>query len=409
MSDNLNILIYFAWPILAFIYNMQNRQIETLASTRACCGCGSCVQRCPQECISLHEDNEGFLYPTINKDACVDCGLCDKVCPVLNKSPRHEPVAVYASISKDEEARLQSSSGGIFSLLAEQVINEGGVVFGARFDEDWMVKLDYTESVDGIAAFRGSKYVQARTGNSFRLAEIFLRQGKKVFFTGTPCQIAGLKRFLRKEYDNLLTADCACYGVPSPKVWRHYLQESIGNHSRQDISSISFRNKTTGWKNYSFTICCNNAPLIRQSRYENAYMRALNLFLRPSCYECRMKGLCSAADLTLADFWGITELSPQMDDDKGTGLVIVHTDKGRKAYPDELIVSEAHSFDEATKKNGGLNSCPVPPPKRTLFFSELDKATNLEELIKRMQARSLLKTLKDKIWWTWHKFYKKME
>lgn len=389
--------------------NMQNRQIETLVSTKACCGCGSCFQRCPQECISLHEDNEGFLYPAINKDACINCGLCDKVCPVLNKNPQHEPIVVYASISKNEEVRKQSSSGGVFSLLAEQVINEGGVVFGVRFDEDWMVKLDYTETIDGIAAFRGSKYVQARTENFFREAEIFLRQGRKVLFTGTPCQVAGLKKFLQKDYENLLTADCACYGVPSPKVWRRYLRDFVGNHSKQDISSISFRDKTTGWNNYSITMYQNNALLIRQSHYENVYMRTLNLFLRPSCYECRMKGLCSVADFTLADFWGITELSPQMDDDKGTGLVIVHTDKGRKAYPDDLTISETHSFKEATRRNGGLSTCPTPHPKRALFFSELDKSTNLEDLIKRMQTRSFLKMVRDKVWWTWHKFYKKMK
>lgn len=394
---------------LPLFINMQHRPIELLVSTKTCCGCSACVQRCPQECISLCEDNEGFLYPTINKDVCINCGLCDRVCPVLNKSQQHEPIAVYASISKDEKIRMQSSSGGIFSLLAEQVINAGGVVFGARFDEHWQVKIDYTESINGIAAFRGSKYVQARVGNSFRQAEIFLQQGKKVFFTGTPCQIAGLKNFLRKEYTNLLTADCACYGVPTPKVWERYLQESVGNSSKQDISSISFRDKVTGWKNYSFTIYRRNSPLIRQSRYENVYMRAFSLFLRPSCYKCRMKGLCSMADFTLADFWGITELSSQMDDDKGTGLVIVHTDKGKEAYPKELTISESYSFNKAAKRNGGLTTCPTPHPKRALFFSELDKTPNLDSLIQRMQARSLLKMLRDKIWWTWHKFYKEMK
>ena len=388
---------------------MLTRQLESIVQTKACCGCGSCAQRCPQSCISMNADNEGFLYPTIHKDACIDCGLCDKVCPVLTPSTQHEPLSIYAAINKNEEIRLQSSSGGIFSLLAEQTINEGGVVFGAQFDEHWQVKLGYTEVLEGIAPFRGSKYVQARTENSFRLAEIFLQQGKKVLFTGTPCQIAGLKRFLRKEYDNLLTADCACYGVPSPKVWERYLQESVSHHSKQGISSISFRDKATGWKNYSFTICLDNAPFIRQNRYKNNYLRAFNLFLRPSCYKCHMKGLCSVADLTLADFWGITDVASQLDDDKGTGLVIIHTDKGEKAFPKDSVIRESYTFNESARKNGGLTSCPIPHPKRALFFSELDKAINLEDLIKKMQTRSLLKTLRDKIWWTWHKFYKKMK
>lgn len=162
-----------------------------------CCGCSACVQKCPKQCISLKEDNEGFLYPIVNTDTCVDCGICEKVCPVLNPEDTHEPLKVLAAKNRDEKIRMESSSGGIFTLLAEPIIREGGVVFGARFDEEWQVTLDYTETIDGLSAFRGSKYVQARTGDTYRQCEQFLKEGRKVLFTGSPCQIAGLNHYTK--------------------------------------------------------------------------------------------------------------------------------------------------------------------------------------------------------------------
>ena len=192
-----------------------------------CCGCSACVQRCPKQCITLKEDNEGFLYPIVDKKTCIDCGLCEKVCPILHQGEPQKPLKVYAAKNLNEEIRRQSSSGGIFTLLAEQVIQEGGVVFGARFDENWEVKHDYTETIEGLAVFRGSKYVQSRIEDNYKKAEEFLKQGRKVLFSGTPCQIAGLKRFLRKEYEELLTVDFVCHGVPSPGVWRKYLKETV--------------------------------------------------------------------------------------------------------------------------------------------------------------------------------------
>ena len=227
-----------------------------------CCGCSACVQKCPKQCISLKEDCEGFLYPIVDKDICIDCGLCEKVCPILYQGEERKPLKVFAAKNHDEEIRKQSSSGGIFTLLAEKIINEGGVVFGAKFDENWDVKHDYTETIEGLAAFRGSKYVQSRIEDNYRKAETFLKQGRKVLFSGTPCQIAGLKRFFRKEYENLLTVDFICHGVPSPGVWRRYLQETVArmcdkNRVSTDpisiknarVESISFRDKSHGWKN----------------------------------------------------------------------------------------------------------------------------------------------------------------
>lgn len=171
------------------------------------------------------EDNEGFLYPYVDVSSCVDCGLCEKVCPVINQGEAKQADKVYAAINPDDNIRLRSSSGGVFSMLAERIILENGVVFGARFDDNWEVIHDSCETIEGLAAFSGSKYVQSKIGNCFSRTEKYLKEGRKVLFSGTPCQIAGLHKFLRKDYDNLLTVDVVCHGVPSPAVWRAYLKE----------------------------------------------------------------------------------------------------------------------------------------------------------------------------------------
>ena len=191
----------------------------------SCCGCEACVQCCPKQCLTMHEDCEGFLYPQVDESSCIDCGLCEKVCPVIHQNASQEPLSSYIAINPNEEIRLKSSSGGIFTLLAEKIIAEGGVVFGARFDENWDVVHAWTDTIEGLAPLCGSKYVQSRIGNTYNEAKDFLKQGRKVLFSGTPCQIAGLKKFLRKEYANLLTVDFICHGVPSPGVWRRYLSE----------------------------------------------------------------------------------------------------------------------------------------------------------------------------------------
>ena len=194
---------------------------------KLCTGCAACYSICPVRCISMQEDSEGFLYPVVEKDKCTSCKKCETVCPAIVQRNERKPLYVYAAKNLNEEIRRQSSSGGIFTLIAESIIQEGGVVFGARFNENWEVVHDYTETIEGLAAFRGSKYVQSRIGNTYLSAKDFLLAGRKVLFSGTPCQIAGLKAFLQDDYDNLLTVDLVCHGVPSPLVWKRYLDETI--------------------------------------------------------------------------------------------------------------------------------------------------------------------------------------
>ena len=379
-----------------------------------CCGCNACVQKCPKQCISLKEDFEGFLYPIVDKATCIDCGLCEKVCPVLHQNEPREPLKVYAAKNYNEEIRKQSSSGGIFTLLAEKIIQESGVVFGARFDENWEVRHDYTETIEGLAAFRGSKYVQSRIEDNYLKAETFLKQGRKVLFSGTPCQIAGLKRFLRKEYENLLTVDFICHGVPSPGVWRRYLQETVvrmcdKNSVSTDpisiekarIESISFRDKESGWKKYSFTLTLSattwsgvkNTVSLSEVFPKNTFMKGFlaDLYLRPSCYACPAKCGKSDSDITIGDFWGIQNYYPELDDDKGISLLII----SNKNCKDLLLQVQLYEQKEIQHVYFKSVNCPSEREKfflkETCIYDRINKLCQNTKLtiIKKMIIRIL--------------------
>ena len=365
---------------------------------KLCCGCNACVQRCPKKCISVQEDEEGFLYPLVDLSMCIDCGLCEKVCPVLNQGSERNPIELFAAANRDDSIRMQSSSGGIFTALAEQVIQEKGVVFGARFDEKWEVKHDYTETIEGLKAFRGSKYVQSRIGDTFSKAEFFLKAGRKVMFTGTPCQIAGLRLFLRKEYENLLAVDIICHGVPSPLVWRKYLGEKIQQGGLESIQSISFRNKNTGWENYSFQIEYNKNHLksfFSEYASQNIFMKGFlaDLYLRPSCYACPAKKLKSGSDITLGDFWGIQHIKPELDDDKGVCAFIINTRKGIEWQNKLVIQKYKFDFTDVVKGNPSLVYSVDIPEKRAAFYDKL-RTSGLIKLVSKYTELPLILRLK---------------
>ncbi len=329
-----------------------------------CCGCAACVQACKKQCIRLTADKEGFLYPSINETLCVKCGKCLKVCPERQTYEARVPTGVYAAINPDEKVRMRSSSGGIFSLLAEYVIEQDGVVFGAAFNECLEVVHCHVETMEGVAAFQGSKYVQSRIGASFQDAENFLKSGRKVLFSGTPCQIAGLKSYLGKDYPGLLTVDFVCHGVPSPGIFKEYL---ASQHSA--VSDINFRDKRTGWKNYSITVATPSGDK-SQLFDANEYMRAFlgNLSLRPSCYRCRFRSGHSASDITLGDFWGIDKLRPELEDDKGVSLVIVNNKEADSLLKTLGCSLTEMALDDAVKYNPSINTSVTIPPHRHLFF-----------------------------------------
>lgn len=380
-----------------------------------CCGCNACVQVCPKQCISMKEDREGFLYPEVDKDICVDCHLCEKVCPVLNQGKERKPLKVYAAKNKDEEIRRQSSSGGIFTLLAEQVIDEGGVVFGARFNENWEVVHSYTETKEGLAAFRGSKYVQSRIGDNYKKAEEFLKSGRKVLFSGTPCQIAGLNLYLRKEYENLLTVDFICHGVPSPGVWREYLKEEIarqcdGKNSvlshpiekeKIRVKGISFRDKKLGWKKYSFVLTLSvpdghgveNTVLPSEPLNKNLFLRGFlaDLYLRPSCYACPAKCLKSGSDVTIGDFWGIEKVMPEMDDDKGVSVVMMNRDRFNID-----IISDRKEIKTYTQYSV-QHSCKEPVFRKLIFCDNLVSFVRVRAYSNVLQIRKRVRSIVYKV------------
>lgn len=210
-----------------------------ITDKKNCCGCSACVQRCPKQCIRLEEDTEGFLYPQVDEETCIKCGLCEKVCPILNQADKLSVLEVLAVKNPNDEERMNSSSGGVFLPLAREVINQGGVVFGAVYDESWEVHHVYAEKIEDVYPMMGSEYLQSKIGNSFKDAERFLKQGREVLFVGSPCQIAGLRTYLRnKQYQNLLAVDFLCHGVPSPGVWRRYLAETYGGYDAKEQSRL---------------------------------------------------------------------------------------------------------------------------------------------------------------------------
>lgn len=351
-----------------------------------CCGCEACVQICPHECISFIQDEEGFYYPKVDADNCINCRLCEKVCPALNPFNSQEPQKVFAAINNDIEIRKESSSGGIFTLFANYIINIGGVVFGAKFDRNWQVVIDYTETTDGLSEFRGSKYVQARTERSFIQCEKFLKAGKTVLYSGTPCQIAGLLHFLPRKYENLYTLDVVCHGVPSPGVWKKYLRQL----SKQNgiVSDIKFRAKEYGWQDYCFKVCFlsdkrNDVKVICTPHNEDIYMLAFlsNMTLRPSCYKCPVKRGRSMSDVSLADFWGIDHIMPNMNDDLGVSLVLLNSKKSMKLFDVLECKYEQLLYRQACEYNPTIMECAKPHHYRKHFFNEYILSDNMISLI----------------------------
>lgn len=341
-----------------------------------CHGCHGCFNICPKKCIEMDIDNEGFWYPKIDKTVCINCNLCEKVCPIINV-PTRENMKTHAIAckNKDEEVRMDSSSGGVFSLLCEFIINIGGVVFGAEYDEDFNVRHGYSETIEGCTKFRGSKYVQSVIGETYKQAKKFLLEGRNVLFTGTPCQISGLENYLGKKYDNLILVDIVCHGVPSPVVYKKYLN-SIKRLNKGNIKNIQFREKSNGWKDYNFKVTFKEGEFI-QRRVRNVYMEGFltDLYLRPSCYECKFKKPVTSADLTLGDYWGVQDIHEEFDDDKGVSLILIHTEKGKEII--NKISNKMDVIDTDYEYSIKCNPSIVAPvkynKKREHFFSDIEK------------------------------------
>lgn len=320
---------------------------ERLKSSSECTGCMACVNACNRNCISMIKQSDGFFYPIIDENNCVSCGACTNVCRAKTATG-NKPMMAVACYNHDSEIRYASSSGGAFMILAEDVIKKGGAVYGAAFDQDFSVVHIRADSTEEARKLMGSKYVQSRINDIYRLVARDLASNRYVLFSGTPCQIYALNSFLGRNHDRLITVEVICHGVPSPGVWHKYFEgvkRTLGN----DIKSINFRDKSTGWKRYSVGIYTAINKLIEPSDV-NIYMRLFlgDYILRESCYHCRFTSLKRYADITIGDCWGIDKICPDMQAENGVSVIILNTQKSLTLFRD---VSEGLDYMEVSVKD----------------------------------------------------------
>lgn len=345
-----------------------------------CCGCNACGDICPKEAITFKTDIEGFWYPVVDKEKCIDCGLCDKVCPQIGKAEhikRYEVPKVYAAYTRNEAIRIDSTSGGIHSTLAIEMYKRNAYVGGAVYNEDHTVSHYVSNNINDLPAIRSSKYLQSNMGGNFKQIKDLLNQGKEVFYCGAPCQVQALYKFLRKEYANLTTCDFICRGVNSPKVFLSYMNMLERQYGAK-ATKIKFKAKEWGWHNFSMRVNFANGKEYCKDRYHDyffvGYLQSGN-FSRPSCYECKFKGFPQKADITLADFWGIENLDKDMDQDKGTSLVMINSDKGQALFDSikENIIYKEFTLKEAGIENPAMvKSLVASQDNRDNFFKDLD-------------------------------------
>ncbi len=353
-----------------------------------CTGCEACINICPAGAVSMEEDREGFLYPKVREELCISCGKCLAVCPVSAEQPEDGGQAkVYAAWSLDPGIRWDSTSGGVFTELALAVLERGGAVCGAAYDERHMVRHQIEDTRQGIEKLRQSKYVQSRMGESYQEMGSLLRQGRELLFCGTPCQCGALFSYCGEEgidTGNLYLADFICRGSNSPKVYRKFLEE-LEEKYRSPVKRVWFKNKTYGWNRFSTRVEFENGEAFLKDRDHDPYIRGYieeNLYIRPSCAECRFKGFRRRADLTLGDFWGV-QLSESMEEsDGGTSLVMIHTAKGEKLW--EGIAHRLYwtrkEVKEAAAGNQCLYHCAPPGRHRQQFMEDLDRIPVIENI-----------------------------
>lgn len=373
--------------------NMMEKTISIVG--KQCFGCAGCMSICPQNCIQMMYNEEGFLYPSIDSDSCVQCGLCYKKCPVVTDDILREQFGeeTWAVISKDKEILLQSSSGGFFSTIAGFVLENGGSVYGAAFSDDFL-KVEHVrvERIEDLSRLRGSKYIQSDMHECYEKVKDDLTRSKQVLFTGTPCQIGALKSIVGED-NNLICVDVICHGTPSVSLWKAYLQE-IERKTEGKAIQINLRDKTMGWKDFCVSIRTENEKKYTCSMHNDPFMRLFlrNFSLRESCYKCRIKEKGSLADITMGDYWGVDAVHPEIDSHDGVSLVILHNEKGEKLF--EAIKHRIDSFPtdyyQALLHNSAYLKSVKRPIERDSFYRDLHTIKWKEFIHKYMHESVLL-------------------
>lgn len=381
----------------------KNRQI--------CVGCGACMQICPNNCIKMVADSEGFLYPECDKHICIECGACERACPMnydyTSEGYLKEPLA-FGGYHKNEEILLDSSSGGAFSLFADEILSHGGVVCGCILDERLEAVHVIIQSKEDLTQLRGSKYVQSDIGQSYFTIRSYLSKGIDVLFVGTPCQCAGLKSFLNKDYPNLILCDFICHGVPSPRVFREYIK-SYEDKLGEKIINFRFRTKDTKWvqsgmQQGTCAITKSEKKIGKHPAYNDEFMNGFlsDIMLRPSCYECNFKFLPKTySDFTIADFWGIKKVLPEMNNSKGTSLILVNSEKAKHFWDRVKNNFEFKKTDykKAIRGNKSIVKSAYLNSLRNIFFKELEEQGYIYVKKRYLTAfRWALSTLLKKAW-----------
>lgn len=372
-----------------------------------CCGCGACYQACPKNCITMEADKEGFLYPKVQLDLCINCKICEKTCPILNLKAQESIKEGVCLINNDTDVRLNSASGGSFSILAQYVIERKGNVYGAAYDQSMNVIIKRIDKLTSIYELLGSKYVQSDTQNIYKEVETDLRNNLLVLYSGTPCQINGLINFLKKDYKNLITFDFACHGVPSPKVFKKYIT-TLETKYKKKIIDYKFRTKIHGYNEKT----CDYAMIKFQdgkeiyaceAGIEEMFMTKAffsEISSRPSCSKCAFKGINHIADFTAFDCWHVKDICPKLNDDKGVTSLIINTNKGKTIFEQiktnttfvKIDLNKAISLDGISL----IYSIPANP-QRNNFFNDIENK-NIETLyhlyIKERGRRKIKKFIK---------------
>lgn len=342
-----------------------------------CCGCMACAQVCPQKCIEMKKDKEGFWYPHVEKEKCIECKGCDRVCPMDKKKKGNSDKLVYACWNKDEKVRIYSTSGGVFQVLAQEILQRNGYVAGAVYRENFSVGHIVIHNIKELPRILQSKYLQSDIGDTFLQIKKLAMQGDHVLFCGTPCQNEALKLFLGKEYENVYQCDFICRGVISPLVFQEYLKW-LEDEFDSKVKKVHFKNKDYGWNQFSTKIEFQNGEIYQKDRFNDPYMVSFlehNIDMRHSCHDCRFKGTDRVSDITLGDFWGIGNKKVELDDNKGTSVLMINTEKGKQLF--ESVKDAIECFqcevDDIRKGNACLEVCPPVNTKREEFFELLNQ------------------------------------
>lgn len=359
---------------------VKDNTIEVL-SKDMCCGCGACYNACPAGAIQMKEDEEGFIYPEINEEQCILCGLCQKKCPELNEKRNNSDNPECMSVWAEDNIRLKSSSGGMFSLLAENILENDGYVCGVEMTDDFEVRHTIIHNKENLDKLRKSKYVQSYTGTIYLQTKKLLDNGKKVLFTGCPCQVAALYTYLGKDYQNLVTADIMCHGVPSQKIFRQYLEE---NFNTQDISKFEFRTKKKGYTCVVSEITNKDGSKVFKTIDNDLFEKGFHssMILRPSCENCKFAEIPRGGDFTIGDFWGISQFDKKLNDQKGTSLVLINNDKAKRLFEEirPLMKSCVEvPFDIARRNNRFGRKIKISPLRKR--FLEMAGYTTLEKAL----------------------------